>query len=153
MKQSAKVQGPGKKPKEGKRDFDVNLSEMAAKPTPPPLPRSASLWKPRQSLLPAGEVLITDVTAQDVTITVRECCTSRGFFREPRPSMEVATPTGSDTPSAMETSSSATATITSSAKDVVKEVDVKDSSMDVDGKDDNKVPLQTDSTSETLSKQ
>lgn len=85
-KTSSKTPGAGgRKSKEVKvatADPEVNLSELAAKPSPPPLPPSASLWKPRQSLLPAGEVLITDVTASDLTITVRECCTSQGFFKD-----------------------------------------------------------------------
>lgn len=87
-KESTKASTAGKKSKEVKRDFEHIVSEFAAKPRPPPLPRSASLWKPMQSLLPAGEVLITDVTASDVTITVRECWTSRGFFKEQKQKVE-----------------------------------------------------------------
>ncbi|XP_033630635.1 chromobox protein homolog 2-like [Asterias rubens] len=40
-----------------------------------------SPWKP--SHLPASEVLVTDVTSQDVTVTVRECTSMKGFFKEP----------------------------------------------------------------------
>ncbi|XP_022101857.1 chromobox protein homolog 7-like isoform X2 [Acanthaster planci] len=38
-----------------------------------------SPWKPRH--LPASEVLVTDVTSQDVTVTVRECTSMKGFFK------------------------------------------------------------------------
>lgn len=95
-KESTKASTAGKKSKEVKRDFEHIVSEFAAKPSPPPLPRSASLWRPMQSLLPAGEVLITDVTASDVTITVRECCTSRGFFKEQKQKVEGTSTSSND---------------------------------------------------------
>lgn len=39
-------------------------------------------WKPEQ--MPAAEVIVTDVTNDDMTITIRECSTRQGFFKEDR---------------------------------------------------------------------
>ncbi|PIK37190.1 hypothetical protein BSL78_25982 [Apostichopus japonicus] len=39
-------------------------------------------WKPEQ--MPAAEVIVTDVTNDDTTITIRECSTRQGFFKEER---------------------------------------------------------------------
>ncbi|RWS14775.1 nucleolin-like protein [Dinothrombium tinctorium] len=45
------------------------------KSSPPP-----EFWKKQNKLV--DQILITDVTANDMTITVRECKTQHGFFRE-----------------------------------------------------------------------
>lgn len=37
-------------------------------------------WKPEK--MPAAEVIVTDVTNEDSTITIRECSTRQGFFKE-----------------------------------------------------------------------
>ena len=42
---------------------------------------SANLWKPRQKQAGEQEVVVTDVTSSDVTITVRECGSKEGFFK------------------------------------------------------------------------
>ncbi|XP_072029453.1 uncharacterized protein [Amphiura filiformis] len=46
------------------------------------VPSSANLWKPRQIQAAEQEVVVTDVTSEDVTITVRECGTKEGFFKD-----------------------------------------------------------------------
>ncbi|RWS31556.1 chromobox protein 7-like isoform X7 [Leptotrombidium deliense] len=45
------------------------------KSSPPP-----EFWKKQNKV--ADQILITDVTANDMTITVRECKTQHGFFKE-----------------------------------------------------------------------
>lgn len=52
--------------------------------SPPP-----ELWKRQNKLV--DQILITDVTSNNMTITVRECKTIKGFFKERQKSIAVAT--------------------------------------------------------------
>lgn len=45
-------------------------------PRPPP----PEFWKQQNKLV--NQIMITDVTTHDQTITIRECKTPRGFFKE-----------------------------------------------------------------------
>ena len=66
---------------EGPGGEAVNEPSVAEEP-PQPVPEVRAFWRPPPETKPLlDQVLITDVTSADVTVTVRESSTDNGFFK------------------------------------------------------------------------